>query len=128
VGRFPASPVASLIAAARQSGNVKGDIATEIAAVGYGDAAEQVVAGAILTVSQTARFEDAVFAAASQGGAADARAAVAGAFAGAAHGTAGIPQPLIDGLEGRVYVMLAAPWFYQTIQLRNAFARQNEPG
>lgn len=63
------------------------------------------------------RFEDAVFAAASAGGAADARAALAGSLAGAHFGAGGIPQALIDGLEGRIYLTLAAPWFYRTIQL-----------
>ena len=62
-------------------------------------------------------FEDAVFTAASAGGAADARAALAGALAGAHFGAGGIPQTLIDGLEGRIYLTLAAPWFYRTIQL-----------
>lgn len=63
------------------------------------------------------RFEDAVFAAASLGGPADARAAFTGALAGAHAGAGGIPQTLIDNLEGRIYLTLAAPWFYRTIQL-----------
>lgn len=63
------------------------------------------------------RFEDAVFAAASAGGVSDSRAALAGALAGAHFGAGGIPQTLIDRLEGRIYLTLAAPWFYRTIQL-----------
>ena len=68
-------------------------------------------------------FESGVYAAASLGGAADSRAAIAGALLGGEHGTVGIPQPLIDGLEGRMYIMLAAPWFAQTIQLKSSFWR-----
>jgi ADP-ribosylglycohydrolase len=63
------------------------------------------------------RFEDAVFTAASAGGATDARAALAGSLAGAHFGAGGIPQRLIDELEGRIYLTLAAPWFYRTVQL-----------
>ncbi len=39
--------------------------------------------------------------------------ALTGALAGAAGGASGIPQELIDGLEGRIYVSLAAPWFHK---------------
>ncbi|CAN5717445.1 ADP-ribosylglycohydrolase family protein [soil metagenome] len=67
-------------------------------------------------------FSDAVDRASRSGGSTDGRGALTGAFAGAALGTSGIPQGLIDGLEGRVYIMLAGPWFYQSIKLRGAFA------
>jgi ADP-ribosylglycohydrolase len=63
-------------------------------------------------------FEDAVFAAVSAGGAADSVGAITGALAGAAGGASGIPQALIDGLEGRIYVSLAAPWFYKAARQR----------
>jgi ADP-ribosylglycohydrolase len=77
----------------------------------------RVIMSAIDAFAKARRFEDAVFAAANQGGAADARAALAGALAGAHFGAGGIPQQLIDDLEGRIYLTLAAPWFYRTIQL-----------
>lgn len=49
---------------------------------------------------------------------ADSAGAIAGAFAGARAGAGGIPQGLIDGLEARVYLSLAAPWFYKTAARR----------
>lgn len=63
-------------------------------------------------------LEAAVLAAANQGGAADSRAAIAGAIRGAADGIAAIPQRMIDDLEGRIYISLAAPWFYRAAQRR----------
>lgn len=120
---FPGSNVTRMLGTA--SAEVQGTLSFDalVARIGYGDSAAQVVATAILAAAKTETFQDAVFAAASQGGAAGARGAIAGALAGAAFGTGGIPQSLIDGLEGRVYVMLAAPWFCQTIQLRNSFGQ-----
>jgi ADP-ribosyl-[dinitrogen reductase] hydrolase len=63
-------------------------------------------------------FEDAVFAAVAAGGATDTVGALTGALAGAAGGASGIPQGLIDGLEGRIYVSLAAPWFHKAARQR----------
>ena len=63
-------------------------------------------------------FEDAVFGAVAAGGATDTVGALTGALAGAAGGASGIPQGLIDGLEGRIYVSLAAPWFYKAARQR----------
>jgi ADP-ribosylglycohydrolase len=83
---------------------------------------EAVVATAVGAVTIESRFEDSVFSAASAGGPADSRAAIAGAISGAWHGAGGIPQRLIDGLEGRIYIALAAPWFYRTMQLRSGRA------
>jgi ADP-ribosylglycohydrolase len=63
-------------------------------------------------------YQDAVFAAVNAGGAADTVGAITGALAGAANGASGIPQHLIDGLEGRIYISLAAPWFYKAARQR----------
>jgi ADP-ribosyl-[dinitrogen reductase] hydrolase len=63
-------------------------------------------------------FENAVFAAVNAGGATDTVGALTGAIAGAAGGASGIPQDLIDGLEGRIYVSLAAPWFHKAARQR----------
>ena len=82
-----------------------------------GNSAVDVITSGIAAFVAADRFEDAVFAAASAGGATDARAALAGSLAGAHFGAGGIPQVLIDELEGRIYLTLAAPWFYRTIQL-----------
>jgi ADP-ribosyl-[dinitrogen reductase] hydrolase len=73
---------------------------------------------AIAAVSTTERFEDAVTAAVNRGGFADSRGAVAGAIAGAWYGAGGIPQRLVDELEGRIYLSVAVPWFYRAVQQR----------
>jgi ADP-ribosyl-[dinitrogen reductase] hydrolase len=78
--------------------------ATAISRLGTDLAAAQVVASALYAAMSAATFEDAVFAAVDAGGATDAR---------------GIPQRLIDDLEGRIYVSLAAPWFYRTVLRRS---------
>jgi ADP-ribosyl-[dinitrogen reductase] hydrolase len=81
------------------------------------DAAD-VVASAAAIAASTDSLSDAVFDAVNLGGAADARGAIAGAIAGARWGIAGIPQKLIDDLEGRIYISLAAPWFYRVVLRR----------
>ena len=53
------------------------------------------------------------------GGAADSRAALATCLYAGNRGSVVIPQPFIDGLESRIYVSLAVPWFYRTIARRN---------
>jgi ADP-ribosylglycohydrolase len=82
-----------------------------------GNPAIDVITSAIAAFMLADKFEDAVVAAASVGGDSDSRAALAGALAGAHFGAGGIPQTFIDRLEGRIYLTLAAPWFYRTIQL-----------
>jgi ADP-ribosyl-[dinitrogen reductase] hydrolase len=81
--------------------------------LGTGAATAESVAAGFSAAMAADRFEDAVFPAANAGGAAGTVAAIAGALAGAAGGASGIPQTLIDGLGGRIYVSLAAPWFYR---------------
>ena len=63
-------------------------------------------------------LEAAVLTAVNLGGAAGGRGAIAGAIRGAADGIAAIPQRLIDTLEGRIYISLAAPWFFRSAQRR----------
>jgi ADP-ribosyl-[dinitrogen reductase] hydrolase len=92
---------------------------TAISRLGTGPEAAPVVASALYAAMSAATFEDAVFTAVNAGGATDARAAIAGAIAGAALGAGGIPQRLIDDMEGRIYVSLAAPWFYRTVLRRS---------
>ena len=76
--------------------------------------AASVVASAVGIAAAESEFIATVFAAVNAGGAADSRGAIAGAIAGARYGISGIPQSMIDELEGRIYVSLAAPWFYKT--------------
>jgi ADP-ribosylglycohydrolase len=95
-------------------------LADAIERFGDGAGAAQVVATAVYAAMSAPTFEDAVFAAVNAGGATDSRGAIAGALAGGARGAGGIPQPLIDELEGRIYVSLAAPWLYRTALSRSA--------
>jgi ADP-ribosylglycohydrolase len=94
------------------------DLAESLFAVGTGLAATESVVAGFLAASRTETFPDAVFAAANAGGAADSVGAIAGALAGAYGGDTSVPQPLIDGLGSRIYVSLAAPWFFRTAQQR----------
>ena len=93
-------------------------LADTLAGIGTGlDALEAVPAAFAATMTETV-FEDAVYAVVNAGGATDTVAALTGALAGAAGGASGIPQDLIDGLEGRIYVSLAAPWFHKAARQR----------
>ena len=93
-------------------------LAESLAIVGTGLAATESVSAGFLAASRTDSFADAVFAAANAGGASDTVGAIAGALAGAYGGDTSVPQPLIDGLGSRIYVSLAAPWFFRTAQQR----------
>lgn len=82
--------------------------------LGTGIDARESVPSAFVAATRASVFEEAVFAAVRAGGATDTVGAIAGALAGARFGASGIPQSLIDDLEGRIYVSLAAPWFFRT--------------
>lgn len=73
-----------------------------------------ILADIVNVVRGAATFETAVSGAVGLGGLTDSNGAVAGAIAGARFGASGIPQHLIDGLDARIYLTLAAPWFYRT--------------
>ena len=86
-----------------------------------GDVADRLVS--IVELVRTAEsFEDAVLAAVRQGGDTTAYGAIAGGIAGARFGAAGLPQSLIDDLDARIYLSMAAPWFYRTAMRRAGFA------
>jgi ADP-ribosyl-[dinitrogen reductase] hydrolase len=89
-----------------------------LAEIGAGLAATESVPAAFAAAMREPIFERAVFAAVSAGGVTDTVGALTGALAGAAGGASGIPQQLIDGLEGRIYVSLAAPWFHKAARQR----------
>lgn len=74
----------------------------------------EVVARLLDTARANASFDDVVLGAVNEYRPADSMGAIAGAFSGARNGAGGISQELIDGLEARVYLTLAAPWFYRT--------------
>lgn len=86
--------------------------------IGTGLTAAESIPAAFVAAMSTTTFEEAVFSAVRAGGATDTVGALAGALAGAAHGASGIPQTLIDGLEGRIYISLAAPWYHKAARQR----------
>lgn len=63
-------------------------------------------------------FSRAVLAAANSGTGASAVGAMTGALCGGWIGAREIPIPLVDGLEGRMYILMAAPALYRTAQRR----------
>lgn len=65
-------------------------------------------------VQRADSFEDAVLPVVHEGGLAATWGAIAGGIAGARFGAAGLPQSLIDDLDARIYLSMAAPWFYRT--------------
>lgn len=97
----------------------KSDAESAFEMIGPGISATESVSSAFYAAMSAESFEDAVFQAVNAGGAADTRGAIAGALYGAKVGVSGIPQSLIDGLESRIYVSLAAPWFHK-VALRHA--------
>ncbi|MCO5225443.1 MAG: ADP-ribosylglycohydrolase family protein [Thermomicrobiales bacterium] len=80
----------------------------------------------IAEIGQTVRiaetYEDAVLTVVRQGGDTASYGAIAGGVAGARFGAAGLPQHLIDDLDARIYLSMAAPWFYRTAMQRAGFA------
>jgi len=74
-----------------------------------------VVVGALRAAAEATDMEQCLTLATRDGGPADSRAALAGALYGGYHGSAVIPQRWIDGLESRIYVSLAVPWFWRTV-------------
>lgn len=93
-------------------------VADALAKLGTGPTAVQSIPAAVYAAMAAPTFEDAVFAAVNAGGDTDTVGALAGALAGAHFGVSGIPQQLIDDLEARIYVSLAAPWFYRIASQR----------
>ncbi|MGC4190099.1 MAG: ADP-ribosylglycohydrolase family protein [Thermomicrobiales bacterium] len=97
---------------------VREETMPEMPPAGTGTSVEAGLAGLIAEAFASARFEDALFARVAQGGAADTAGAIVGAIAGVRFGASGIPQPLIDDLDARMYLSLAAPLFYRTARRR----------
>ena len=75
----------------------------------------RVLISALDIVSAASSFQNALELSVALGGPTDARTALVGALFGGNRGSAAIPQHLIDGLEARIYVSLAVPWFYRTV-------------
>lgn len=83
---------------------------------------EEPLALEIATIEEEVKtvdsFEDAVFPVVRAGGKASALGAIAGGIAGARFGASGIPQYLIDELDARIYLSMAAPWYHKTVMRR----------
>lgn len=77
-----------------------------------------IIADLLAAATSGEPFDDVVLGAVNALRPADSAGAIAGAFAGAVAGASGIPQALIDGLEARVYLSLAAPWLFKTAARR----------
>lgn len=113
--RVDPSEWASRVAAELGTGSVAASFSND--AVHDADSVS-VIRNAFDIAAKAESLEEAVFTAVNLGGVADSRGAVAGALAGARFGAEGVPQALINDLEGRIYVSLAAPWFYKSAQRR----------
>jgi len=83
-----------------------------------GDDLGSTVAAVVERARAAATFEDVVLPTVHNGGEASALGAIAGGVAGARFGASGIPQELIDELDARIYLSMAAPWFFRTIMRR----------
>jgi ADP-ribosyl-[dinitrogen reductase] hydrolase len=88
----------------------------EIGTSGY--VAEAVAAGLYLFSVYPDDFEAAVLTAVNTGGATSAVASITGALCGAWTGAEQLPAGLIDGLDGRMYILMAAPTVLRVAQLR----------
>jgi ADP-ribosyl-[dinitrogen reductase] hydrolase len=115
-GRAAALPTLAVglhvVAAARRPDDLVGWLANE--RIEGSSPAVDLISRIGETVASSSSFEDGVFAIVREGGEADSTGAIAGAIAGARFGASGIPQSLIDDLDARIYLTLAAPWFYRT--------------
>ncbi len=90
-----------------------------LARIGNGDSLAEAVARALYLFGIHADdFETAVMAAANSGRHGAAVGAMVGALAGARIGAKALPVPLVDGLEGRMYILMAAPALFRTAQRR----------
>jgi ADP-ribosylglycohydrolase len=93
--------------------------AATLAKIGPGDTIAEAVARALYLFGiHAGDFETSVLAAANSGRNGAAVGAMVGALAGARIGAQALPVPLIDGLEGRMYILMAGPALFRTAQRR----------
>ncbi len=102
----------------RCGGDRERDIANlaQIGTSGY--VAESVAAAFYCFVTHAGDFESAVLTAVNAGGDTDTIGAMTGALAGTHVGASAIPTRLVDGLEGRMYILVAGPGLYRAAQRR----------
>lgn len=95
------------------------DVEAALDAIGRGSTLSEVVARACYLVARAPDdFSGTVLRAVNSGADASACGALAGALCGAWVGARAIPTDLVDGLDGRVYLLMAAPALYRTAQRR----------
>jgi ADP-ribosylglycohydrolase len=92
------------------------DALARIGTSGY--VAEAVAAAMYLVGAYGADVEGALITAVNAGGATDATGAMTGALCGAIVGARALPERLVEGLESRMYILMAAPALYRTAQRR----------
>lgn len=92
------------------------DALDQIGTSGY--VAEAVAAALFIFSQHYSDFERVVVTAANAGGATSTIGAIAGALAGAWTGAEKLPLPLVDGLDGRMYILMAAPTVLRIAQMR----------
>ncbi len=102
----------------RTGGDRERDFANlaQIGTSGY--VAESVAAALYCFVTHADDFESAVLTAVNAGGDTDTIGAMTGALAGTHVGAPTIPVRLVDGLEGRMYILVAGPGLYRSAQRR----------
>jgi ADP-ribosyl-[dinitrogen reductase] hydrolase len=104
-----------------------GDDPSALSRIGTsGWVAEAVPAALYLASAYADDFESGVVAAASAGGASDAIGAMV-ALIGAWTGPGVFPEPLIEGVESRMYILMAAPALYRVAQRRAGLYLQLHP-
>lgn len=102
----------------RSGGSRERDIAN-LARIGTsGYVGESVAAALYCFVTHADDFESAVLTAVNAGGDTDTIGAMTGALAGVHVGAPEIPAQLVDGLEGRMYILVAGPGLYRAAQRR----------
>jgi ADP-ribosylglycohydrolase len=90
-----------------------------LARIGPGDTMPEAVARALYLFGIHADdFERAVLAAVNSGREGAAVGSMVGALVGAQIGAQALPVPLVEGLEGRMYILMAGPALFKTAQRR----------
>jgi ADP-ribosyl-[dinitrogen reductase] hydrolase len=102
-----------------QSGGDRESDLAHLAQIGTSSYVAESVAAAIYCFSAHAGdFETAVLTAVNAGGDCDTIASMAGALSGVHLGARQLPANLVDGLEARMYILVAAPGLYRMAQRR----------
>ncbi len=113
-GQSPARLTAAVALAVAHAGRTRNVPAGTELGLGSDSDVERELAAILEIAGESDSFVNGLSSVVSRGGEADSAGAIAGAVLGARFGASGIPQDLIDSLDARIYLTLAAPWFYRT--------------